>query len=602
MAAEKIAETDEEIIDLTELIEKGEAAGAVPPPEKASEELSAHMQSLKGDSTRRSDMKNDAPPRQDDTEIDALLAQMEAQDDNPEAQLSPEEAAAPSHKVDPHEKLDMSDMGDVDKLLSTLDIPPQPRERNAEAAQQVATVNLDSAVDDLLDAMNGSAPKPEAENPPDAQAPVASQPAEQDFAADLDALLGGLAPTASASQQAEPVVSAPQTAPPAPEAEPRAREIPEKHAPDMEEDLDALLAAIAPDADMPQAPAASANAPAPETPLDAGPQAAPDTPAETGPDMTADLDALLGGLAPTASASQQAEPVVSAPQTAPPAPEAEPRAREIPEKHAPDMEEDLDAMREAPAPNMTADVTRDMMPDMPNQAKLTNQADQADKGAAAPDGEAFGVEDSGLPLPEQSPEAAAETPPATETEPPAPPVEELLPMPHMEEGAPVSAQADAPLAEAPAGPAPTASAAKATRPTGQDEGNARLSERLQHCESELAEAKARIAALEKAAAAPAASLEDLLREGSPLHDRFAALIASSVSQALKEMPAPAPDEVLGERLHALNLMGKSVSARMDALESRLDTLEPHFNQQVEKAAAGAAARILREEIARLVQG
>ena len=36
MAAEKIAETDEEIIDLTELIEKGEAAGAVPPPEKAS--------------------------------------------------------------------------------------------------------------------------------------------------------------------------------------------------------------------------------------------------------------------------------------------------------------------------------------------------------------------------------------------------------------------------------------------------------------------------------------------------------------------------------------------------------------------------------------
>ena len=498
MAAEKIAETDEEIIDLTELIEKGEAAGAVPPPEKASEELSAHMQSLKGDSTRRSDMKNDAPPRQDDTEIDALLAQMEAQDDNPEAQLSPEEAAAPSHKVDPHEKLDMSDMGDVDKLLSTLDIPPQPRERNAEAAQQVATVNLDSAVDDLLDAMNGSAPKPEAENPPDAQAPVASQPAEQDFAADLDA--------------------------------------------------------------------------------------------------------LLGGLAPTASASQQAEPVVSAPQTAPPAPEAEPRAREIPEKHAPDMEEDLDAMREAPAPNMTADVTRDMMPDMPNQAKLTNQADQADKGAAAPDGEAFGVEDSGLPLPEQSPEAAAETPPATETEPPAPPVEELLPMPHMEEGAPVSAQADAPLAEAPAGPAPTASAAKATRPTGQDEGNARLSERLQHCESELAEAKARIAALEKAAAAPAASLEDLLREGSPLHDRFAALIASSVSQALKEMPAPAPDEVLGERLHALNLMGKSVSARMDALESRLDTLEPHFNQQVEKAAAGAAARILREEIARLVQG
>ena len=102
-------------------------------------------------------------------------------------------------------------------------------------------------------------------------------------------------------------------------------------------------------------------------------------------------------------------------------------------------------------------------------------------------------------------------------------------------------------------------------------------------------------------AAPAASLEDLLREGTPLHDRFAALISSSVGQALKDMPAPAPDEALGERLHNLSLMGKSVSARMDALESRLDTLEPRFNQQVEKAAAGAAARILREEIAKLVQ-
>ena len=72
--------------------------------------------------------------------------------------------------------------------------------------------------------------------------------------------------------------------------------------------------------------------------------------------------------------------------------------------------------------------------------------------------------------------------------------------------------------------------------------------------------------------------------------------------ALKGLGAPGPDQALEERLHNLSLMNKSVSARLDALESRLDTLEPHFNQQVDKAAAAAAARILREEIAKLVQG
>ena len=41
---------------------------------------------------------------------------------------------------------------------------------------------------------------------------------------------------------------------------------------------------------------------------------------------------------------------------------------------------------------------------------------------------------------------------------------------------------------------------------------------------------------------------------------------------------------------------------MDALESRLDGLEPRFNEEVGKAAAGAVARILREEISRLAGG
>ena len=45
---------------------------------------------------------------------------------------------------------------------------------------------------------------------------------------------------------------------------------------------------------------------------------------------------------------------------------------------------------------------------------------------------------------------------------------------------------------------------------------------------------------------------------------------------------------------------QAISARMDALERHLDGMAPTFNARVEKAAAGAAARILREEIAALL--
>lgn len=47
---------------------------------------------------------------------------------------------------------------------------------------------------------------------------------------------------------------------------------------------------------------------------------------------------------------------------------------------------------------------------------------------------------------------------------------------------------------------------------------------------------------------------------------------------------------------------KSLNARMDALEKRLDALEPGFNEEIEKAAARTVAKILHEEIARLVAG
>ena len=86
MVAEKIAETDEEIIDLTELIEKGEApAAVVPPAEGTKEDISVHMQSL-----------NDGQASQGEAEIDALLAQMEVGDDQPASPPPGAQASAPA--------------------------------------------------------------------------------------------------------------------------------------------------------------------------------------------------------------------------------------------------------------------------------------------------------------------------------------------------------------------------------------------------------------------------------------------------------------------------------------------------------------------------
>ena len=220
MVAEKIAETDEEIIDLTELIEKGEApAAVVPPAESVKEDISVHMQSL-----------NDGQARQGDAEIDALLAQMEAGDEQPVPPPPAARADAPEHKVDPHEELDMSGMVEVDKLLDTLDIPPQPHERGPDAAQDADPADLDNAVDDLLNAMSGSAPrKPASESAqePDVHdllAAASPQSEEPNFADDLDALL------ASAEAPAPAEASAPA---------PQARENP-----DLTADLDSLLAGL----------------------------------------------------------------------------------------------------------------------------------------------------------------------------------------------------------------------------------------------------------------------------------------------------------------------------------------------------------------------
>ena len=106
----------------------------------------------------------------------------------------------------------------------------------------------------------------------------------------------------------------------------------------------------------------------------------------------------------------------------------------------------------------------------------------------------------------------------------------------------------------------------------------------------------------------------MFMEGHPLYQGLMECISTAVAATLAAAPAPAPapavieqpdmaqvQALIDERLQPVVAAARSASARIDALEARLDALEPRFNDRVEKAAAAAAARILREEISRLLE-
>lgn len=99
-----------------------------------------------------------------------------------------------------------------------------------------------------------------------------------------------------------------------------------------------------------------------------------------------------------------------------------------------------------------------------------------------------------------------------------------------------------------------------------------LGMRMQNCEADLARTRQRMEGLEKSAA-NAASIEDLLRDGSPLHTGFAALIATSVGQVIQDARANGPDPQTLNKLHQLEIGSKGAQSRLDAMESRINDLE-----------------------------
>ena len=316
MVAQNTAETDEQIIDLTELIEKGEVPASDPSEQTRAhaaaeaaaekEELQEHLRDL-----------NDGAAKAD-AEIDDLLAQMDIKAD---AQEDPADVAldfsAPStqtdHHIDPNEQLKMPGMGDVDSLLDSLDIPPQPSDREAETASPETP---DQAVDALLNDFNA----PSAPAAPAAAASateVAAEPHVNLNAPDLDELLAsvGAAPQSNPTSEIDDLLSAASPAANlAAEASPAA---PQKTF--SNDDLDSLLEAAAGQTSGPSPIMTAEPAPQPVAAPQPGTVTQPVAAPQPGPSagMDVDIDSLLAAAANDMQQSFDAGQAATEPEAAP---------------------------------------------------------------------------------------------------------------------------------------------------------------------------------------------------------------------------------------------------------------------------------------------
>ncbi|MDR3358571.1 MAG: hypothetical protein LBN96_06945 [Desulfovibrio sp.] len=224
--------TNEDIIELTEIIEKGDSSASADfgtvnkaVPEARENATGTALESL-----------NDAPATSPEGDIDFLLAQMDADDKN-ETTAQPEAVTADEtgHIVDPHEKLDMSGMEEVDNLLSALQIPltpvqagggeDDPTRENADASRNAAPApqgdtpfDLDTLLKPRADvnAPEDAEAQDEQESgdeppapPPgaDAQAPEKAPTKVRELSAELDDIL------AAAGEPGLPEESSPQQPP-----------------------------------------------------------------------------------------------------------------------------------------------------------------------------------------------------------------------------------------------------------------------------------------------------------------------------------------------------------------------------------------------------
>ena len=399
---------DEEIIDLTDIIEKGTVRAS-----KAKEGLDTQM----------SDLGNaggtPASVSEVDADIDALLAQMDSgMALGAPAAATPAAPASSGSQADDEfnldETLDMPGMAEVDSLLQDLDMPPQPTAQAAATPTPPADNvpdggDLDALLDGMLEgpsaapSASGSASAPATAAFPDDDdifgsvnsAPPGTAGAKDekvgDGMDDLDALLSGLdglssaAPTASAA----PIAAKSTPVPPTPAATATA-----PGASSLEDDLEALLGGLGAPA-MPaaaSAPAALAEPPAPKA----------STPPQTDDLGLDDLDALLGGGS-VATPAPQAAPVAPAAPAAPPAPKAP----------TPPQTDDL-GLDDLDALLGLADTASPVAASTPPAAPAAPAAPPAPKAPTPPQTDDLGLDDLDalLGLADTASPVAASTPPA----------------------------------------------------------------------------------------------------------------------------------------------------------------------------------------------
>ncbi|QCC84640.1 hypothetical protein DDIC_01835 [Desulfovibrio desulfuricans] len=563
-----------------------------------------------------------------DFDIDSLLAAAAEETQNaPDANPQPDVAApAPQPSSEP---------------------APQPAPMPAAAA--AAKTNMDFDIDSLLAAaaeetqnapdanpqpdVAAPAPQPSSEPVPQpAPMPAAAAAAKTDMDFDIDSLLAA----AAEEPQDIPGEAQPQVAPQAAAA---ASAQPE--AGYSNDDLDSLLASAAAGLD------AAAPAPQPESAATAPAAAAPEL--EPPHDLNVDLDSLLAAVSgdqPPAG-MEQPQPVQDEEQAqaqAPVAEQAEPDmllanpAQTAPqEEQAPELTTDFNALQAAAKDEpLPADAPQDVAVQQSPEIMQDIMPDVLPEPQPAPQPE---------PQPEALPVMLAQDdmPDDTENAGQAEQQPDFLPAP-LDETDPSEAESqavlDATLAAASAEALETVMAqAKeasshaldafaqafdaSSRAADAAEAASKLAERVEQCERALQEAGERIIALETAlesqiaashelaaAALPRQELEGMFMEGHPLHQGLIECIGRAVTEAMAAMPAAAPapqsnaadvQAIVDERLQPVITAARSATARIDALEIRLDALEPRFNDRVERAAAAAAARILREEIGRLLE-
>ncbi|MEG2173306.1 MAG: hypothetical protein RRY29_08600 [Desulfovibrionaceae bacterium] len=297
------AAADDDIIELTDIIEKGTETPTTSAQLDQKQAIDTQMDNLFSVGNKES---RPIVPEDMDADIDALLADMQdSASIPPPHQASPApQAASPTTladdgaqsttataPLDANEELEMPNMAEVNALLEGLDIPPQPKGPATESKPIPSGDELDDLLKGLLDESN----TPPAAAPQPATRPVVEAPHDSppSFDAELDALL------------TPPSVAAPAASPPPPPAHtPAPSPQPELS---LEEDLDAILGSID------SAPkAADTAAPAPQPIQKPEPATAADT-AIDNIDLSMlddDLTALLGqSQAPATSAPTAPKPI-----------------------------------------------------------------------------------------------------------------------------------------------------------------------------------------------------------------------------------------------------------------------------------------------------